>query len=402
MFKHIQNGTKVDPISKLPSYWTFQITGWLAFAVLSYLSLTVWYNPGEFIPALHTIAQSIVGIAVSHPLRWVARASWATRIEWRIIANAGAIVIASLVWTALRLGLFTWMAGEVISFEDWGGWIFGSMTVFASWSFCYHALKYYRQWLEERELSIKAQNAMLAAETLAQRENVKRLHAEKLVRESQLRMLNYQLNPHFFFNSLNSVTALVNRDDKDAAIEMLSRISDFLRVTLEGGDSFEHPLRDEVEILKLYLEIEKVRFGDRLNSEFSVTKEAENIEVPSLLLQPLIENSVKYAVGRSLSPTTIRLEARMHNGRLIVLLSDTGIGTPRETAGVPCPSTGIGLHNVEQRLQSVYGDDYSFRINARDNGGFETEISVPCAFRQKPSGAPSDAATPIAAEEVQT
>ncbi len=378
MLNNIENGAKVDPIANMPGYWTFQIAGWLFFAALSYFSLTIWYNPGEFIPALHTIAQSIVGIAVSHPLRWVARKTWTTRTAVRILINGSAIIIASLIWTALRLGLFTWMTGEVIGFEDWGGWIFGSMTVFASWAFCYHALKYYRQWLEQRELSIKAQNAMLEAEALAERENVKRLYAENLVRESKLRMLNYQLNPHFFFNSLNSVTALVKRDDKTAAMEMLSRIGDFLRVSLEGSEIFEHPLRDEIEFLKLYLEIEKVRFGDRLNAKFNVSNEANGVEIPNLLLQPLIENSIKHAVGRSLSPTTIRVDAEVANGRLNIRLSDTGIGEPRESSTTPNQSPSIGLKNVEERLRSVYGDDYNFSTGTKKDGGFQIEISVPC------------------------
>ena len=124
MLDNIENGKSVDPAFNMPGYWTFQIAGWLSFAVLSYLSLTIWYNPGEFIPALHTLTQSIVGIAVSHPLRWVAQKTWAAPITQRVIINGMAVAMASLIWTFLRLGLFTWMTGEVINFEDWGGWIF--------------------------------------------------------------------------------------------------------------------------------------------------------------------------------------------------------------------------------------------------------------------------------------
>ena len=107
------------------------------------------------------------------------------------------------------------------------------MTVFGSWAFCYHALKYNRQWIEAHELSIKAQSAALAAEALAERENTKRLQAEGLARDAKLRLLNHQLNPHFLFNSLNSVSALVKRNDQDGAVEMISRIGEFLRTSLE-------------------------------------------------------------------------------------------------------------------------------------------------------------------------
>lgn len=377
MLNNITNTAEVEPVGKLPGYWTFQILGWLAFAALSIITLNVWYNPGELIPALHSIVQSMLGIIISHPLRWVAKHTWNARTVTRFLANGLAILVASQIWTVARLLAFTGMTGLPIGPEDWGGWIFGSLTVFASWAFCYHALKYYRQWLDAREMSIKAQNAALAAEALAQRENVKRLHAENQVRESRLRMLNYQLNPHFFFNSLNSVTALVKRDDKNAAIEMLSRIGDFLRISLEGRDTFEHPLRDEIAILKLYMEIEKVRFGDRLESEFNVSDEANDVEIPSLLLQPLIENSIKHAVGRSLSPTTIRLDAALTDGRLSIRLSDTGVGKPRKSPNDVKPSPGIGLKNVEERLRSIYGDDFTFDAGAGGAHAYAVHITIP-------------------------
>lgn len=366
----------------MPGYWTFQLAGWMSFAALSYFSLTIWYNPGEVIPALHTIAQSLVGIAVSHPLRWVARRTWSVQITPRVIINGLAIVVASLVWTGLRLGLFTWMTGEIINVEDWGGWIFGSMTVFASWAGGYHALKYYRQWIEQRELSVSAQKAALEAEALAQRENVKRLHAESLVRESKLRLLNYQLSPHFFFNALNSVMALVRREDKEAATEMISRIGDFLRITMDTDDTPTHPLRDEIEILNLYLGIEKVRFGDRLNVEFDIPEEANDVSIPALLLQPLVENSIKHAVGRSLSPTTIRLSARSEDGRLKLALTDTGRGPNAKPTTGKEPSAGIGLKNVEERLHSMYGGDFSFNTDNKHREGFVIEIDVPANSNQ--------------------
>lgn len=377
MLNNMENGADVDPIRNMPNYWTFQIAGWFAFAVLSVVTLNVWYNPGQLIPALHSFVQAALGIVVSHPLRWIAKRTWNAKPVPRIFINAFAILIASQVWTVLRLEAFTSMTGLPIGAEDWGGWIFGSMTVFASWAFCYHALKYYRQWLEQRELSIKAQNAALAAEALAERENVKRLYAENQMRESKLQLLNYQLNPHFFFNSLNSVTALVKRDDKDGAMEMLSRIGDFLRATLDDHTTSMHPLRDEVEILKRYLDIEKVRFGERLNPQISIAQDAAGVEVPGLILQPLIENSIKHAVGKSLSPTTIKLTAFIETDQLRIRLSDTGIGVEKPSANATMPSPGIGRKNVEERLRSVYGEQFHFAASANKEGGFTVSITLP-------------------------
>ncbi|SNT72367.1 Histidine kinase [Amphiplicatus metriothermophilus] len=370
--------SSATPFSKLPGYWTFQLGGWLGFAAFSYVTLTIWYNPGELIPAIHTVLQALLGIAVSHPLRWVAKAVWDAKIWLRILVNGVAIIAASLAWTALRLGAFTWMSGEIISMDDWGGWIFGSFTVMASWAFCYHALKYYRQWIEQRELALEAQKSALEAQAIAQQESIRRLHAENLARESKLRSLKYQLNPHFFFNALNSVASLVQKDNKQGATEMLARIGAFLRASLDEDDALQHTLRDEIDILNQYLGIEKVRFGDRLNVEFNVDEDAQSVEIPNLLLQPLFENSIKHAVGRSLSPTLIRLDARRRGERLEIIVTDNGPGKPTASNGAAERSPGIGLHNVRQRLQSVYGDDFEFSVSQDRTSGFEVLIRLPC------------------------
>ena len=233
VLRNIGTETKVNPVANLPGFWLFQILGWLSFAILSVLSLNAWYNPGELLPALHSFVQSIIGVFVSYPLRIVAQRTWNTAPAKRIAINALAIIALSQIWTILRLLTFTTMTSFPVASNDWGGWIFGSMTVFGSWAFCYHALKYNRQWIEAHELSIKAQSAALAAEALAERENTKRLQAEGLARDAKLRLLNHQLNPHFLFNSLNSVSALVKRNDQDGAVEMISRIGEFLRTSLE-------------------------------------------------------------------------------------------------------------------------------------------------------------------------
>lgn len=375
-----------DHPAELPGYWWFQIAGWSAFALVSILSLNVWYNPGELVPAMHSIVQSAIGILVSHPLRFAARRTWNLPFRARIALNGAAVLIASQIWTVLRLLAFTAMTGEVIDREDWGGWIFGSLTVFSSWAFCYHAIKYYKEWAGQRELSIKAQNAALEAEANANREHIKRLEAENLVRDSRLQLLNYQISPHFFFNALNSVTALVQRGDRTGAIEMLSRIGDFLRISLESSEP-EHSLVDEVHIANLYLGIEKIRFGDRLVAHFEIAPAAQLTMIPSLLLQPLLENCVKHAVGKSLSPTVISLRARIANERLQVIVSDNGTGAPTKRAAGDPPG-GIGLNNVEGRLQSVYGEDYRFAASHSDSGGFEVLIELPVRYDSGAGGSP--------------
>ncbi|MEM6912717.1 MAG: histidine kinase [Pseudomonadota bacterium] len=347
--------------SPAKQYWLFQTIGWSALAMLTYLSLTLWYNPGQWTPAAHTVLQSVLGLMVSHPLRWVAQTQWSAPLSRRMMLIALAVIVAALVWTALRLTTFTWLTGERVDAADWGGWFNASVIVYGSWSFCYHALKYYRQWLEEHERLLKAEKAALAASAKAQEETLKRLETESLFRESQLRMLKYQLNPHFLFNALNSVTAMVRKHDSAKAIEMLGRVGDFLRTSLEQDDALQHPLRDELAVSELYLSIEKARFGDRLLTDFEASEEALDVPVPSFILQPLFENALKYAVGQSLEPTTVRLLAWIDEGWLEIRLSDTG-AAGHEPSYDKKASTGIGLQNVEARLKSSYGQDYRFAL----------------------------------------
>ena len=387
MLRNIRTETKVNPVANLPGFWVFQILGWLSFAILSVLSLNAWYNPGELVPALHSFVQSIIGVFVSYPLRIVAQRTWNTAPAKRIAINALAIIALSQIWTILRLLTFTSMTSFPVAYFDWGGWIFGSMTVFGSWAFCYHALKYNRQWIEAHELSIKAQSAALAAEALAERENTKRLQAEGLARDAKLRLLNHQLNPHFLFNSLNSVSALVKRNDQDGAVEMISRIGEFLRTSLEDSEKFHHQLRDEIEILENYLSIEKVRFGNRLNVVFNISRDAADVQIPSLLLQPLIENNIKHAVGKKLSQTTIRIDATVEASRLQITLSDNGAEKASNPARAAIQTSGIGLRNVEERLRSVYGDDFDFHAAPREDIGYSALIEIPLTIPPVFSGA---------------
>jgi len=356
-------------------YWLLQIAGWSAMALLSFLSLTIWYNPGEWQPAMHTLLQSLLGIFISHPLRWVASLTWSSSWLVRTLANGAAVIAASLLWTAARLASFTWLTGEAIPSSDWGGWVFASVIVFGAWSFCYHALKYYRAWLLQRQFVAEAQNQILKAQASARDESVRRLEAEKHFRETQLRMLKYQLSPHFLLNALNSVSYLVHRDDKTTALDMLARIGDFLRISLEHHDELLHTLDEELTTLQLYLGIERVRFGDRLQTEFRIDEKARGVLVPSLLLQPLVENSIKHALGRQSTPTLITVSAVVSDNMLEIVVQDDGPGL--NAAERKQDETGIGLLNVRQRLLSAYGEAARLSLETTAPHGLAVRLSIP-------------------------
>lgn len=386
--------------SRSEQYWFCQILGWSALTMLSYLSLTLWYNPGQWTHAIHTVLQSVLGLLVSHPLRWVASSQWTAPLARRIAVNSAAIIVAGIAWTALRLTTFAWLTGERVSAADWGGWLNASLIVYGSWAFCYHALKYYRQWLEERDRAHHAQQAALQARATAQEEMLKRLEAETQYKEAQLRMLKYQLSPHFLFNALNSVTAMVRKGDGDSATVMLARIADFLRIALEHDDDLQHTLDEEIEIMELYLAIEKARFGDRLQTAFDVTDEARRADVPSFLLQPLFENALKYAVGRSLEPTLVTLDAWIEGGRVEIRLGDTGPEAGPAGHHPGTTSMGIGLTNVENRLRSSFGSDFRFELAEKRPSGTTVALSFPATFSHSaPLANPPRALAAISAED---
>lgn len=363
--------------SREQEYWLFQVAGWTAFTVLSYFSLTIWYNPGQWPYLMHTIVQSVIGLFLSHPLRMVATRSWNLSPLSRILINGLAITLIGTIWTACRLVTLTWLTGEQIAPSDWGGWLNASLIVYGAWAFCYHAIKYYRQWTEQRDLALLAQKSALEAKSRAQEESYKRLFLENEQQSIKLRMLKYQLNPHFLFNSLNSVSALVQRGSPEEATDMLARIADLLRISLDDDDELTHTISEELDMIALYLSIEKVRFKDRLQVQLSVTEDAKKVQIPSFLLQPIFENAIKYAVGKTLLPTEVNCDIRIDGYHLMICVSDTGPGLDQTENSNKSQSTGIGLKNVEERLSAHYGDRFQLRLSENTPQGARVELSIP-------------------------
>lgn len=362
-------------------YWTFQVGGWLAFAALSYLSLTIWYNPGQLTPAIHTLLQSFLGIVISHPLRWIARKVWTTSVVKRSVVNIAAALAASFLWTVVRIVTFTSLTGEVIDAEDWGGWIFGSVIVFSAWSVSYHALVYYRLLAEQRELAILAERQAVEARERAREERLKRFEAEKLSQAAQLRMLKYQLKPHFLFNALNSVTALVQSGSRDDATKMLARIGNFLRLSLEEEDGPVHTLEDELTMIGLYLDIERARFGQRLTTEYHIADDAQTALVPKLLLQPIVENIMKHVVSKTFDPVHITIEGATTTDLLTISVNNTGVAQEAASGLEPtAPSLGIGITNVKDRLESMYSHQHTFSASESPSGGWQVNVSFPATY----------------------
>ena len=193
---------------------------------------------------------------------------------------------------------------------------------------------------------------------------------------AQLAMLRYQLNPHFLFNTLNSISTLVLLKQTERANAMLSRLSSFLRYTLANEPTAHVTVQQEVETLKLYLEIEKMRFEERLRPVFDIDAAAERARLPSLLLQPLVENAIKYAVTPQEEGAEICVRVRLAGERVQISVSDTGPGL-NETRISPSLSTGVGLANIRDRLFQAYGPTQRFETSSTTTGGFSVDIEIP-------------------------
>jgi sensor histidine kinase YesM len=200
-------------------------------------------------------------------------------------------------------------------------------------------------------------------------------HLETRLVEAQLQSLQRQLHPHFLFNTLNTISGLM-RTDVNAADLMMDRLGDLLRVTLNSSNVQEVTLREELELLQKYLDIEQTRFGPRLSVRMHVHPEALDARVPNLLLQPLVENAVRHGIAPHSRPGFIVLEAARAGARLRIQVRDSGEGVPADR--LTLLNQGVGLANTRARLQHLYRADHEFVFSNTD-GGFCVTVAIPFA-----------------------
>ena len=239
--------------------------------------------------------------------------------------------------------------------EDW--------LAVVSWGTEYHVLTYF--------CLLAVIHAFLYYDKLRERE-VKTSRLEAQLTVARLEVLKTQLHPHFLFNTLNAISALMHRD-VDAADRMIALLADLLRLSLDQDSRHQVPLKDELSFLDRYLKIEKIRFRDRLRVEMDVEDECLSAQVPRLILQPLVENSVRHGLAMLSSAGQLAVRARRKGDRLVVSVLDDGPGLPHD--GAP-EREGVGLANTRARLKQIYGADHDFVLVNLDRG-LEVRMEVP-------------------------
>jgi signal transduction histidine kinase len=348
-------------------FWTFQGIFWTAMVIFSTANLV---NGGDDVTnAWRVLLAECTGLMTSSLAHfWVLKPTRMWPLYRRAALALGVailltIIYISSIWAAyfqifpvdppIRNGepvdtgirLLLYLAPR---------WMFLNFPVFVGWTGFYLALDAARR--------LRAQERQLYSSIM-------------LAQESKLKMLRFQLNPHFLFNTLNAISSLLLDNRSREADDMLTRLSGFLRFTLDAAPDDRVPLRREIEAQRLYLEIEKARFTDRLEVDINVEDGVSEALVPTMILQPLLENAVKYAVSQTTRPVHVAVQAsRLASGRLELRVSDSGAGN---VSVRPSAGAGVGLNNIRARLGVLYGDAADMRAGPRAEGGFEVVIRMP-------------------------
>jgi two-component system LytT family sensor kinase len=342
--------------NKNRAFWNLQSAGWAGALLLRGASVLANGQPiSFFVPVL---ISAVTGYSISLILSVIYRYV----IEKRPIITWSATLLSVLVGSAVYAYIDAWVlqtirqSAEETAFTSLLiGALYIDTILLGAWSALYFAINYF----------VRAEE---------QADQMLRLEAQAT--SAQLTMLRYQLNPHFLFNTLNSISTLVLLKQTEQANAMLSRLSSFLRYTLINEAAAKVSLAQEVETLKLYLDIEKMRFEERLRTNFEIDPAASNALVPSLLLQPLVENAIKYAVTPKEEGADISIVAQLVGQKLRITVSDTGPGLQPGQQDYSL-STGVGMANTRERLSQAYGDDQRFEHYVKANGGFEVLLELP-------------------------
>ena len=338
------------------AFWILQSAGWAGYFVLRTLSGVA--NALGFSFVIHTLLLTAAGYSLTLLMASVYRRLINARpiITWPVTIVL--VVLASAGFSAIEVWSYATFVNPGLSPEGFQflSAILLDFSLLAAWSALYYSINYY--------LLLEMQSDQL-------------LRLENQASSAQLAMLRYQLNPHFLFNTLNSISTLVLLKQTDRANAMLSRLSSFLRYTLVNEPTGQVTVAQEVETLKLYLEIEKMRFEDRLRPHFGIDPDAAQARLPSLLLQPLVENAIKYAVTPQEDGADIIVEARRQGDRVMINVVDTGPGSDPNYNERAAQSTGVGLANIRDRLAQAYGPDHRFETQTNINGGFSVIIEIP-------------------------
>ncbi|MFC3034380.1 sensor histidine kinase [Pseudoalteromonas fenneropenaei] len=341
-----------NPRSQL--FWLFQICGWVVYAILTELMIKVPSDEPWAIHIPHLIIDTSCGFLITLSLRKVFTYLSFVELKLKVALHILIVIFATLIWTQIKWITLQWFYGNFwlsMTWFDFGTWTSASLTMLSTWTAFYYGIKIYLDNLEQTQ---------------------KVAEATHLAKESQLKMLRYQLNPHFMFNSINAICTLILKKESLEAVKMLEKLCDLLRHSLYTDPLEKVSVKEEIGILSTYLDIEKCRFADKLVVDISVENGCDELLIPSMLIQPLVENALKHGM-RSGKVMQVAVAVEKSKSALKITVSDSGKGFDNSNTH----KRGIGLANCEQRLKLMYGKSHRIEKGNLNEGGAWVCITLP-------------------------
>jgi len=337
-------------------FWTLQLGAWAGYGLETFLAAVGQGRPLDYWRL--ALFDVFCAIALTLVIRAVLKATWQRpareRIGWGVLVLVACSLAGGYAWAVAVYG----MCSDCKPPPSWLGYLsyfFGWLYLLLAWTGAYVGIKLARQLQQEKETALRA---------------------TAMAHQAQLRMLRYQLNPHFLFNTLNAISTLVLDGRAAQANGMVGALSGFLRYSLDSDPEQTIGLEQEIGAIRRYLSIEQLRFGERLEVGIMIEPPAGRARVPSLILQPLIENAIKYAVSRREEGGRIEIVARVDGDLLDIALRDDGPGSAdyRSARG---EGHGVGLANTRERLRVLYGERQQFSIRRLQPQGTEVRLRFP-------------------------
>ncbi len=346
-------------------FWIFQFFGWSTWVLMLVLR-DLFFVPPEYIfpRALVFGLAALAGAILTSGLRFLYRLVWERGFIVRFLVTWFGTLLVALIWQPFRNSIALLPFGETLDLSNIGaedlfdGVLTSAFPILITWSGLYFIIKYYQLFQAEREKSLRS---------------------EALAHEAQLLMLRYQLNPHFLFNTLNAISTLILQRATEQANEMVTKLSKFLRYSLDHSPLDRVSLAHELESSQLYLDIEKVRFAERLQILMDVEEDVQSALVPTMLLQPIIENSIKHGISKSDHGGMISIRARKEGRRLVLEVTDDGPGLAKEhpSQELLALSDGVGVSNIRNRLEEIYGQKHKLEFHNAEPTGLTVRVVIP-------------------------
>jgi len=342
-------------------FWVLQTAGWFGYAIVVFLAIIrpqlnhIDFNlSGQLI---NLLLETLSGFLLSY-LQWLLIQKIVHfPLKRTLFLSFFSAAILGVLFNIIKLSFFKVIVhgqrwNEAWDMLEFGGWLLFSLTTMFVWTSIFFIMLYNTKLQKEHEMLLRAQTA---------------------AKDAQLQMLRYQLNPHFMFNTINAISTLIYKSENDKANEMLDKLCEFFRYSLDKNDKSRTTLQNEIKLLNLYLSIEKVRFGARLNVELDICHNTTMCIVPSMLLQPLVENAIKHAIELRKEGGTISIKANIVNKRLMIAIIDDGQGINKKVS----EGFGIGLSNTKARLDAMFNGDYNVNLASSVGDGATVSISIP-------------------------